>query len=407
MTISSSEIIREQYTGNGIQKDWPVGFPFLAAEDLGVVLTDPSGLEKHLNHGGEYTVSPSPENCGGTVHVVVPDGWGLTIFPDQPFTQETDFRNNGIMDAEVLEYSLDKLTLMCLQLKESQRRSIQLADGDTKTPEELRATLLEARQAAVDAAAAAAQEAATAAACRLISESRSDSSEQYAQIAQEGASDAKEWAEQAARCAAGNIAIACPAQDGLTPAGGTAGQVYRVNAAGSAYEFGALSPATAGTPGIVRPDGKTSFVDGNGVLSAAVSPDEIRDINTALGAKLGTSVYDGRWWLSGEYAIVPATRIVCNHGLGLSNPTKARAEVWLVCKAAEYGYAVGDIIRGFSISWNASVAQPGAPAIVLEENSVSFCNGVFISGIYATQKNAGTSFVPTAASWRIVFAILK
>ena len=178
--------------------------------------------------------------------------------------------------------------------------------------------------------------------------------------------------------------------------------VWTIDASGTFGPF-----ATPTTAGIVRPDGKTSFVDGNGVLSAAVSPDEIRDINTALGAKLGTSVYDGRWWLSGEYAIVPATRIVCNHGLGLSNPTKARAEVWLVCKAAEYGYAVGDIIRGFSLSWNASVAQPGAPAIVLEENSVSFCNGVFISGIYATQKNAGTSFVPTAANWRIVFAILK
>ncbi len=241
MTISSGEIIRERYIGGGAQTDWPVGFPFLRGEDLGVVVTEPSGAETRLTCGLDYTVTVSSEHAGGTVHAAVPEDWGLTIFPDQPFTQETDFRNNGVLDAEVLEHCLDKLTLMCLQLKERQRRSIQLADGDPGTPEELRETLLDARATAVKAAADSAGEAAVAASLRVAVEEKVEeaaaklaAAESAAEQAGTEAENAREWAERAAQ-SAGGAGVASPVSLGLVPAGGTAGQVYRTNAAGTAY----------------------------------------------------------------------------------------------------------------------------------------------------------------------------
>ncbi len=287
MTISSRAIMREQYVGDTLQKDWPVGFPFLRGEDLGVILTDPAGGEKRLICGADYTVTRAAEQAGGTVHVEVPSGWGLTIFPDQPFTQETDFRNNGILDAEVLEYSLDKLTLMCLQLKERQGRSMQLAEGDARTPEELRESLLGAREIALAAAADAAGKAENAALHLAVAAEKAKDAERAALRAGEDAALAKEWAGRAVEYASGT-GMAAPGAAGLVPSGGRAGMYYRVNATGTAYEFGELPSAsgahynTPGSLGLMSFASDRDFVSNN----KATTPSQVSGRLEQLEAKL-------------------------------------------------------------------------------------------------------------------------
>jgi hypothetical protein len=310
MTISSGEIIRERYIGGGAQTNWPVGFPFLQGEDLGVVVTEPSGAENRLTCGLDYTVTVSAEHAGGTVHAAVPDDWGLTIFPDQPFTQETDFRNNGILDAEVLEHCLDKLTLMCLQLKERQRRSIQLADGDAGTPEELREILLDARATAVGAAADATQEAAVAAAHRAVVEERAEAAEQAAEQAGASAATSREWAERAAENASGT-GLASPSGHGLVPSGGTAGQVYRTNVAGTAYGWENFPE--------VRFASAAETVTGTEAGKATTPAGVKAAIDVAVGAIPAGFPSGGIVMWSGAAATVPSGWALCDGTKGTPN----------------------------------------------------------------------------------------
>ena len=317
MTISSGEIVRERYIGGGVRTDWPVGFPFLRGEDLGVVVTEPSGAETRLTCGLDYTVTVSSEHAGGTVHAAVPEDWGLTIFPDQPFTQETDFRNNGVLDAEVLEHCLDKLTLMCLQLKERQRRSIQLADGDAGTPEELRETLLDARATAVKAAGDSASEAAVAASLRVAVEEKVEeaaaklaAAESAAEQAGTEAANAREWAERAAQ-SAGGAGVASPVSLGLVPAGGTAGQVYRTNAGGTAYGWENLPEVRFASP--------AETVAGT-EAGKAVTPAGVKAaIGAAVGAIPSGFPTGGIVMWSGAAATVPSGWALCDGANGTPN----------------------------------------------------------------------------------------
>ena len=106
-----------------------------------------------------------------------------------------------------------------------------------------------------------------------------------------------------------------------------------------------------------------------------------------------------RVWVSGEFAIAKATRIVATHNLKL-DPTKAFGSILLRCKAAEGGYAVGDYgqfsnYHGGDID-GATMPQPAA-------NNIAFT--VAPGGIYVLNKNTGAQVSITPASWRFVFQI--
>lgn len=70
------------------------------------------------------------------------------------------------------------------------------------------------------------------------------------------------WAQkaEAAAAAGGVYGEASPAGQGLAPAGGQAGQVYRVNAAGNAYGWEALAEASPARPGLAPAGGAAGQV---------------------------------------------------------------------------------------------------------------------------------------------------
>ena len=149
MTVNASVMWRERYKGNGIQSQWPVPFPFLQPEHVKATLVDPAGAGRALLFNAEYTVNANTERRGGTVGYLVPANHELVVHLDLPYSQEIDLYNNGILDAEVLEYGLDKLTLLCAQLAERVSRAVVVDIASTETPENLCNSLLQARDVAV------------------------------------------------------------------------------------------------------------------------------------------------------------------------------------------------------------------------------------------------------------------
>lgn len=152
MTVNASVMWRERYKGDGMQSQWPVPFPFLQPEHVRATLVDPAGAGRSLLYNAEYTVSVNTERRGGTVGYLVPANHELVVHLDLPYSQEIDLYNNGIMDAEVLEYGLDKLTLLCAQLAERISRAVMVDIASTDTPEALCTALIQARDTAVSSA---------------------------------------------------------------------------------------------------------------------------------------------------------------------------------------------------------------------------------------------------------------
>lgn len=143
MTIVSTTTV-EQYAGDGVQAEWPVTFPFHRPEDVRAVVTGVGG-DRVLTYGADYTVAALPGGGGSMATMpgtpgapgMVGAGEQLTLWLDQPFTQEMDLRNTGVLDAEMLERGFDRLTLMAQQLREEVGRCVKvpLTDQATRTDE--------------------------------------------------------------------------------------------------------------------------------------------------------------------------------------------------------------------------------------------------------------------------------
>lgn len=143
MTIVSTNTV-EQYAGDGVQTEWPVTFPFHRPEDVRAVVTGVGG-DRVLTYGTDYAVAALPGGGGSMTTMpgtpgapgMVGTGERLTLWLDQPFTQEMDLRNTGVLDAEMLERGFDRLTLMAQQLREEVGRCVKvpLTDQSTRTDE--------------------------------------------------------------------------------------------------------------------------------------------------------------------------------------------------------------------------------------------------------------------------------
>lgn len=136
MTIVSTNTV-ELYTGNGTQTEWPVTFPFLRPEDVRAVVSGTGG-DRVLAYGTDYVAVALPGGGGSVTTApgapgMVGAGEQLTLWLDQPFTQEMDLRNTGVLDAEMLERGFDRLTLMAQQLREEVGRCVKVPLTDQST----------------------------------------------------------------------------------------------------------------------------------------------------------------------------------------------------------------------------------------------------------------------------------
>ena len=223
--ISSSEN-RVSYDGDGLAKEFAYQFKILEKSDIKVMLVKPDGSTQILSK--DYYVdatkgvviypgyAPGAEIPESERPPVLPAGWRLVLYREVPITQLSKLLEQWPFN--IIEDGLDKLTIICQQLKDGLMRSLHIdeshaSDVDVTVPwqagksfrinddgksivlTEDPARVLPLAQNALEAAQAQAQAAARYA-------RNADSCMQAAILAQQTAEQYKENAAELARAAA-------------------------------------------------------------------------------------------------------------------------------------------------------------------------------------------------------------
>ena len=126
MTIASTNV-RNSYNGDGGTVSFAFNFEILSKTQLGVYVRDSTGAETKKVVDTHYTIDPSyilnPAG-GNVVFLVAPLATERVILVRETTqTQDTNLVVGGGLDAETLEESLDKLTVIVQELREKLDRA--------------------------------------------------------------------------------------------------------------------------------------------------------------------------------------------------------------------------------------------------------------------------------------------
>lgn len=132
MTVSSTAS-KISYAGNGVSTVFSFPYYFLANADLIVLIRSALGVETVKTITTDYTVAGAANPVGGTVTMLTAPASGetLVIYRDPSVTQGTDFVANDALNAETLEMTLDRLTMIAQRLKEVDTRSVKFPESDS------------------------------------------------------------------------------------------------------------------------------------------------------------------------------------------------------------------------------------------------------------------------------------
>ncbi|HBT1703766.1 TPA: phage tail protein, partial [Klebsiella pneumoniae] len=116
MTVST-QVSRNEYTGNGATTQYDFTFRILDKSHLLVQTMDTSENIVTLTLGTDYTVTGVNRYNGGKVVLTsaLPVGYKISIERSTPVTQESSIRNQGGFFPEIHEDALDKLTMLVQQ----------------------------------------------------------------------------------------------------------------------------------------------------------------------------------------------------------------------------------------------------------------------------------------------------
>ncbi|HGN8864901.1 TPA: phage tail fiber protein, partial [Klebsiella michiganensis] len=117
MTVST-QVSRNEYTGNGATTQYDFTFRILDKSHLLVQTLDTSENIVTLTLGTDYTVTGVNRYNGGKVVLTsaLPAGYKISIERKTPVTQETSIRNQGGFFPEIHEDAFDKLTMLVQQV---------------------------------------------------------------------------------------------------------------------------------------------------------------------------------------------------------------------------------------------------------------------------------------------------
>ncbi len=116
MTVST-QVSRNEYTGNGATTQYDFTFRILDKSHLLVQTLDTSESIVTLTLGTDYTVTGVNRYNGGKVVLTsaLPAGYKISIERSTPVTQEASIRNQGGFFPEIHEDAFDKLTMLVQQ----------------------------------------------------------------------------------------------------------------------------------------------------------------------------------------------------------------------------------------------------------------------------------------------------
>ena len=129
MTVSSSND-KNTYVGDGVDLTFPFTFQITDEDDILVQIKDANGTITTKTIATDYTVSGTGNDTGKTNYLsgdvtflVAPLATEtIILIRSMDFLQQVDYQENAPFPAETHEDALDKLTMMCQQLKEENER---------------------------------------------------------------------------------------------------------------------------------------------------------------------------------------------------------------------------------------------------------------------------------------------
>lgn len=118
-------------TGNGSTTVFPFTFPTLEASNIVVDLISSTGLITPQTQGTNYTVQNAGFETGGSVTMTVApsNGTRVRIRRILPYTQPTDYKNQGSFYPATHERSFDRATMQIQQIATAAGNSMQLIPG--------------------------------------------------------------------------------------------------------------------------------------------------------------------------------------------------------------------------------------------------------------------------------------
>jgi len=128
------------YTGTGFATVFDYDFQIQAEDELLVTVKESDGTQTELTLTTDYTVSGVGNDGGGQITLtdaaLAPSGSQLAITYKGDYNQETRYSNQGRLKLELLENSLDKLTMHLRSIREELDRALKadVFDGDGITP---------------------------------------------------------------------------------------------------------------------------------------------------------------------------------------------------------------------------------------------------------------------------------
>jgi hypothetical protein len=196
--ITSSNA-RLQYNGNGSTDEFAYGFPVTDKTHILVTLTDSDEVETTLTVDTDYTVAgvDSEDSGDWLITLVTPPASGerLTVTPNIPELQETDFDNQGGFFPELHENALDKLTLITQQLQEQVDRAVKLPVGTDEDSDDVLAGIEQSVSDAATSASASASSASNSASSATASANSATASAASATASAASAVDSSDFAD--------------------------------------------------------------------------------------------------------------------------------------------------------------------------------------------------------------------
>lgn len=143
MTLPSTPF-RKDHTGNGTTGPFLYDWKILSNTHLQVVhQVIATGVETVLVLGVDYNVTGVGNSSGGNVNLtdILPNTEKITILPNVPYEQDTDFTNQNSVKPTEAEEMADKLGRQVKQLAEQMSRAVTLPPTSTDSPENYISTM--------------------------------------------------------------------------------------------------------------------------------------------------------------------------------------------------------------------------------------------------------------------------
>ena len=195
MTVSATHT-KNLYLSDGITRNWPYTFSLNHEDHVSIFVSSPEGQVKQI-HSGYRVDMLKKVICYPVAGSPLVTGWKIALLRKTPLTQEMDLVNNGGFFPETIEKAFDRAVLVEQEFREEMDRSVRVPETEAN-PTDFVNDLLGAKWMAQESAQEAKSARDQAEISALAAAEHTNRSSQEADRADDAATLAERYAEQAA-----------------------------------------------------------------------------------------------------------------------------------------------------------------------------------------------------------------